>query len=102
MLLVEVRKVFLFLTFASMILSFQTIKVGSAGILPEAKYFVDLSLQLTIEHVGEQESLFLSWGKDIPMDLQGNSGKIWLYISSNLQKEDLSLEFIQIIPINNN
>ena len=88
----EVRKVFLFLAFASLILSFQTIKAESEGILPEVKYFVDPSRQLTIEQVGEQESLFLSWGKDIPTDIQGNTGNIWLRISSKLQKEDLIYE----------
>jgi PAS domain S-box-containing protein len=92
MLLVEVRKLFLFLAFASLILSYQTIKAESAEILPEVKYFVDPSRQLTIEQVGEQESLFLSWGKDIPTGLQGNPGNIWVRISANLQKEDLIYE----------
>ncbi len=92
MLLVEVRKLFLFLAFASLILSYQTIKAESAGILPEVKYFVDPSRQLTIEQVGGQETLFLSWGKDIPTGLQGNPGNIWVRISSNLQKEDLIYE----------
>ena len=92
MLLVEVRKLFLFLTFASLILSYQTNKAESEVILPEGKYFVDPSRQLTIEQVGEQESLFFSWGKDIPTDIQGNTGNIWLRISSKLQKEDLIYE----------
>ena len=93
MLLVEVRKLFLFLAFASLILSYQTIKAESAEILPEVKYFVDPSRQLTIEQVGEQESLFFfSWGKDIPTGLQGNPGNIWVRISANLQKEDLIYE----------
>ena len=92
MLLVEVRKLFLFLAFASLILSYQTIKAESAGILPEVKYFVDPSRQLTIEQVGGQETLFLSWGKDIPTGLQGNPGNIWVRISANLQKEDLIYE----------
>ncbi|MAA91772.1 MAG: hypothetical protein CL914_16490 [Deltaproteobacteria bacterium] len=88
----EVRKLFLFLAFASLILSYQTIKAESAGILPEVKYFVDPSRQLTIEQVGGQETLFLSWGKDIPTGLQGNPGNIWVRISANLQKEDLIYE----------